>query len=297
MLFRKSCMKNFANELLSNLLGKRDYFNDSIKPINSSVYIKRNLAKLLGDYGIALKFKPIISLNDNKVYGMEFYICWNRAPSLFLNLTVDDFLEMHDKYDLFLPMETWILEAALEQATIWKKMYRQLVVVVNVSSNQLLDQEFVKNVRAISEAACFPSELIEFEISESKLIRNPNKIDVLMNSFLDQGFSLCVDQFGLSSFSNKILENKALKKVKFSSRLVSLLLSDDVISNHIKCISDLAAYKKIQLAADGITSKSIAEKARSLGCSFGQGYYFGEPLAASEFTKLLENTNASAKFC
>lgn len=281
-------MKKYASECVLKLFRHRSLLGAASNVVSYSGCVKKELIELLGKNGVALKYKPIMCLDTGDVFGMEVYVCWNRSPAIYLNLATDDFLEVFDSYDVCLPIEAWILQAALEQAAIWNKAYGRLVVAFNISLSQLFNENFFTNVNAACEATSLSADLIEFEIAEGKLVQHPNRIAALMDEFVRRGWGLNVDGFGLSSFSNQILEHRALKKVKFSSRLISRIFSDEIIYNHVKYMGELALSNGIRLAADGITSSNIADAATNIGCGYGQGYYFGEPLTTTEFSELLE---------
>lgn len=57
----------------------------------------------------------------------------------------------------------------------------------------------------------------------------------------------------------------------------------------IQSIISLAHNMDMRIIAEGIEEKNQVDRLISMGCIHGQGYYFSQPLPASDFLDLLQN--------
>ena len=60
----------------------------------------------------------------------------------------------------------------------------------------------------------------------------------------------------------------------------------------VRAILTVGETFRLGMVAEGIENTQQAELLTSFGCRFGQGYYFGRPLPASDIEAQLERTPA-----
>ena len=63
-------------------------------------------------------------------------------------------------------------------------------------------------------------------------------------------------------------------------------------SEIVRTIVQLAHNLHMRVTAEGIETDSQLETLRTLGCEYGQGYYFAKPIDGEMFTKLLQSRKA-----
>jgi EAL domain-containing protein (putative c-di-GMP-specific phosphodiesterase class I) len=162
-----------------------------------------------------------------------------------------------------------------------------LVLVMNITMSQLKDSEFSKKIRAICDVTQYPHQLLEFEVSEANLLRLEDSAASCVQSFVQQGLSLTVDAFGLSSRSMNILETFQISKIKFHQNLLKNIVHDLKVKRLVHTLSEKALLSEIQVMADGVLNADQCEEIQKIGCILGQGTFFDQPLSAKKFTEIL----------
>jgi len=56
----------------------------------------------------------------------------------------------------------------------------------------------------------------------------------------------------------------------------------------VRLIIDFAKVMKVPVVAEGVEDKEQADYLKEIGCNMIQGYYFGRPMPAEDFEKLLK---------
>ena len=249
--------------------------------------VNQALLEALNDADISLEYQPIKRVSDGGIFGMEVVVRWLHPSGQTLHISPSDFIALAEKSDLFLPFSDWILTSACQQAAQWQHQYGPLVMSLNISATQLKDPSFYSKVRSACEAAQYPHQLLEFEVDESILLQSKDAL-ALVEICTQQGMSLTVDGFGLSSRSVELLQNTSIKKVKFASSLVKNLALDACMRDFVQSFVDVALIHDIQLMASGIHSDNQLSIMRKMGLIVGQGPHYGHPMPAAQFTDLLE---------
>lgn len=263
--------------------------SNSMQQEQDKHYLKTALKQHLRVAGIRIEYQPIVRLIDGGVFGAELMISWRHPSGQTLHVSPADFVMLCEKSDLFLPVAAWLMETACAQVAKWQKQYGPLILCLNISRNQLEDSEFGQRVRAACASVGYPPQLIEFELNESVLKRHPfEKTQRLTQAFMKtQRLSLTLDDFGLDAQSLNILEDLNVQKININHKLTKSFLNDTYIRDWVRELCDHALSSDIQIRAEGIETQAQQDGLLALGCLFGQGPKFGQPMSAQQFSDYL----------
>lgn len=246
------------------------------------------LQDALKEAEISLEYQPIKRVSDKGIFGAEVIVCWKHPSGQTLHVSPSDFIALAERSGLFLPFAHWVLETACKQFSAWQHQHGPLVLALNIAPSQLSDSGFYQKVRDVCVTTQFPHQMIEFEINEAALLRSPNALaDVA--SFTQQGMSLTVDGFGLSTQSHELLQSNAIHKIKFAPQLIKNVAQDAEMCAHVRSFAHLAHAHDVQLMADGLHSDDQTEIMQKLGCVLGQGPHLSRALSSKQFEELLMN--------
>jgi EAL domain-containing protein (putative c-di-GMP-specific phosphodiesterase class I) len=79
-----------------------------------------------------------------------------------------------------------------------------------------------------------------------------------------------------------------VKGIKIDRSFVLSLPQDDAALKLVRGIVELAKELGRDVIAEGIETADQRDSLRSLGCSYGQGFYLGVPSEAAALTTLLQ---------
>ena len=102
-----------------------------------------------------------------------------------------------------------------------------------------------------------------------------------------QEIDTCLDDFGTGYSSLSHLQQLAIRFLKIDQSFVRRLGTEDDALAIVKTIITLAHQLGRQVIAEGIETAEHLVILRSLGCEYGQGYFFAKPLAPEEVDTLL----------
>jgi EAL domain-containing protein (putative c-di-GMP-specific phosphodiesterase class I) len=99
---------------------------------------------------------------------------------------------------------------------------------------------------------------------------------------------LAIDDFGKGYSSLSCLKRFPVDAIKIDRSIVQGLGRDRGDSAIVAAILTLAHALDLEVIAEGVETDEAAAELRALGCSFGQGDYWGAPQPAGETAALLE---------
>jgi EAL domain-containing protein (putative c-di-GMP-specific phosphodiesterase class I) len=203
-----------------------------------------------------------------------------------------EFIEIAEENGAILPIGRWVLGEACREAASWSTIDRSVFLCVNVSAREIQQPGFVTAVReALSEAGMAASRL-SLEITETALLRATPKTITTLEDLRQLGVRIVIDDFGTGYFSLSHLRQFPVDILKIASEFVQVPDSDAKTSALAGAIVALGRSLQIRTVAEGIETVDQAERMRSLGCAYGQGYYFAQPtpgadVAAGAFDALM----------
>jgi len=158
---------------------------------------------------------------------------------------------------------------------------------VNVSTRQFQDSDFHDIVEDIlRETGCRP-ELIELEVTEGVMIRDPEAAISIFNDLKKLGVKISIDDFGMGFSSLSYLKNLPVDKLKIDRTFVAGLPHEKDNEAITKAILAMADAMGLRTVAEGVEEIECLEHLRGMGCHEIQGYYFSKPLFEQEFMSWL----------
>jgi len=106
------------------------------------------------------------------------------------------------------------------------------------------------------------------------------------------GVKLAIDDFGTGYSSLSYLKRFPIDTLKIDQSFVRDITTDPDDAIIVSAMIGMGRNLKQRVIAEGIETPEQLAFLRAKHCGEGQGYYFGRPVGAEEYTKLLR-TNIS----
>lgn len=265
--------------------GFRLYQPEMSSGLGERVALARDLRyALMRGEALSLHFQPQFALEDGALSGAEALIRWNH-PSLG-PISPAAFIPLAEERSMMLDVGDWVLDAACRQLATWKAEGRALPgrLAINVSAQQLDAADAASRVRRVLATHGIDSAEIEMELTESALMRNIDHALAVMRELRDDGIALAIDDFGTGYSSLAYLKRFPVERLKIDMSFVRDMLSDPNDYAIVGSIIGMARPLRLSTVAEGVEHPGQAEALRELGCTHAQGYLFGRPVPAAEFT-------------
>jgi diguanylate cyclase (GGDEF)-like protein/PAS domain S-box-containing protein len=233
-----------------------------------------------------VNYQPIVLLASGMCVGFESLVRWTRDGKPVSPVT---FIPLAEELGIIEPLGTWVLQQACSTFADWKRRFPDGgldYITVNVSSRQLLQQNFLWIVeQAVHHAGLKPRDL-RLEITETALMDSPNEAAKLLGELREFGAKIYLDDFGCGYSSLSHLHKLPVDALKIDRSFVKSLLLPDRPAM-VESILALARTLKTSVVAEGIEDDLQARELERLGCTHAQGYLFARPLSTKAVEELL----------
>lgn len=233
-----------------------------------------------------LTYQPQLEIASGRITGAEALLRW-RHPLLGL-VPPGKFIPIAENCGLILPIGEWVLRAACAQMQAWRAEGRRVPqVAVNVSALQFRHEGFCSLIRRVLSETGLPPQSLELELTESLLLSNADVMRPLVAELRAMGVSLAIDDFGTGYSSLSYLKYFRVSKLKIDRSFIRDIATDHDDAAITTAVISMARSLHLKVVAEGVENEGQMAFLRERGCDQIQGYYFSEPLAASEMGALL----------
>jgi diguanylate cyclase (GGDEF)-like protein/PAS domain S-box-containing protein len=233
-----------------------------------------------------LVYQPKLSLSTGQVTGVEALMRW-RHPSLGL-VSPLQFIPIAEDTGLIDSFGHWALQVACQDARAWQDQGHLVKVSVNLAARQLDRPLFAQEVAAVMADAGLDPRQLEFEITESGVMRNPAQAALRLRELRDLGVSLAIDDFGTGYSALSYLRTFPLGTLKIDRSFIKDLPTDEDAANLTAGIIALAHRLRMKVVAEGVETLEQLGYLRAHGCDEIQGYYLSKPITADEMSRFLK---------
>ncbi|MDE2384493.1 MAG: EAL domain-containing protein [Alphaproteobacteria bacterium] len=237
---------------------------------------------------IEIYYQPIVYLHSLEVSGFEALARW-RHPKLGL-LSPSEFLEVAETAGMMKEIGQFMMAGAARQLGIWQRLHRrgrEFFVSVNVSASQLMHPDFPRQVKHILDRENLDPGSLKLEITETLIMRQPERAALLLQQMQAMGVGLACDDFGTGFSSLASLRDFPFDTLKIDRSFLAPDGLDEKNAKIIRSITSLAGNLGMLVVAEGIETQAQIDQLAELGCGLGQGYLLGRPEPAEAAGKRL----------
>jgi diguanylate cyclase (GGDEF)-like protein/PAS domain S-box-containing protein len=248
--------------------------------------LESGLRHALDQREFELHYQGKIDLVTETLTGAEALIRWH-PPGREVALP-KDFIPIAEQSGYIVPIGRWVLREACMQRRLWlDAKLAPIPIAINISAVELRSKQFVEHVRAILEETGLEASYLEFELTETALMQDPQSTIEVLRELKDMGIQLTLDDFGTGYSSLSYLRRFPIDALKIDRSFVHGLCTDADDAKIVSAVINLGRSFHLQVIAEGVETRAQFLALQGQNCAEGQGYYFQRPVAASEFAKLL----------
>ncbi|MBI2307364.1 MAG: EAL domain-containing protein [Rhodocyclales bacterium] len=232
---------------------------------------------------LQLYFQPKVGIAGEHLVGYETLLRW-RHPQRGM-VPPGHFIPHAEFTDLMRPLTHWVIESALHQWRCWADAGHETSIAINLSSRNLLEDGLPDDIGRLLGAYRVTPEQIEFEITESAIMADPEKAMSILHRLRNLGVTLSIDDFGTGYSSLAYLRRLPVQKLKIDASFVIGMHSNREDRIIVESTIGLAHNLGLKVVAEGVESEASLALLAELGCDEAQGFFFSRPLPPDELER------------
>jgi EAL domain-containing protein (putative c-di-GMP-specific phosphodiesterase class I) len=231
-----------------------------------------------------LVYQPKLNLKSGKCDAVEALIRWQHPVRGLVSPL--EFITIAEETGMIIEIGNWVLEQACLKIKEINAASQNLVKVsVNVSTVQMLREDFVQNaIKTMIKHGIEPRTL-ELEITESVLIESLSTSVEKLRQLLVLGVDISIDDFGKGFSSLAYLKHLPISTLKIDKMFIDEIEVSD--GTMVGDIIDLGHHLGLKIVAEGIETEKQLRYLESVDCDSIQGFYYARPLKIEDLKAFL----------
>ena len=235
---------------------------------------------------LLLHYQPKVNLKTGAITSVEALVRWQH-PDRGL-LLPGQFLTIAEDTGMIVAIGQWVLREACRQTREWLDAGLLAVpVAVNISSLEFRSDQFLAGVQAALKMTSLDPRYLELELTETVLMRRAESTAYALQQLKAIGVRLAVDDFGTGYSSLSYLTRFPIDALKLDQSFVHEIISSSNDAIVVSAVISMGKSLKHRIIAEGVETAEQLAFLQAHGCDEGQGHYFGRPVAAQQFAKVL----------
>ena len=262
--------------------------------IKREVEITSQIPKAIANREFKVYYQPKIETESLKLIGAEALVRWQKPDGSFIY--PDQFIPFIERSGQIVDVDYYVYREVFKfQADRMAAGKKVVPISLNVSRLHLSKMSILGYVHDLFEEYKVPSDLIEFELTESIYLDNTERALELVQGLHNLGTKVSMDDFGSGYSSLNLLSRLPIDIIK----LDKVFLKDDTLQDSdkivISCMVDMAKKLKITSLCEGVETLEQSDYLKEVGCQIQQGFYFSRPVPQEQFEQIIDKNTEENK--
>lgn len=230
----------------------------------------------------SLRYQPVFDAKTEKLTSMEALLCWHSER--FGDVPPSAYVPVLERDYLFEELGYWILRRAMEDGLKLLAINPDLMLNVNISPAQIVDDFLFEEIDKISTSTGFPLTSLCFELTQSCRLIEPDILRRIVRALKRKGILCLIDDFGSGVASIDFLRDLAPNFIKLEKEYITNI-KDAGNLQIVRHLSELASELGTKVCLKGIEDAAIRETTKTFPITNVQGHYYSEAITLDEIIK------------
>lgn len=238
---------------------------------------------LLDCKNFSLRYQPVFNAKTEDLVSMEALLCWHSER--FGDVPPSAYVPVIERDYLFEELGYWILRRAMEDGCKLLEKKPDMMLNVNISPAQIVDDFLFEEVEKISKAVGFPLKNLCFELTQSCRLIEQDILRRIVRALKRKGILCLIDDFGSGVSSIDFLRDLTPDFIKLERDYILHIKDRPGNVQIVQHLSKLAVDLGTKVCLKGIEDAEILAATKELPITNVQGNYFSESISIDEIIR------------
>lgn len=251
-------------------------------------FVESHMHQAMENEEFQMFLQPKMDLRTGKVGGAEALVRW--IPGSGKTIYPGQFIPIFEENGFCVQLDLYMVENVCRQIRMWMDQKAEPIPLsVNQSKLVFYEADYIDQLKGLLDKYQVPAHLITLEILERLALDNIEELNEKIMRLKEIGFQISMDDFGSGYSSLNTLASLKIDELKIDRGFLLRLQDAQVDYRRQIIIMDevvkLTKNLKIRTVVEGVETEENEKLIQKMDCDYGQGYYYGKPVSAEEFSE------------
>lgn len=239
----------------------------------------------LENHKFVMYLQPMVDLRSYRIVSAEALVRWDYPGKGILSPYA--FLPLFESTSLIQKLDYYMWEEGCKAIRRWidNKM-DPMPITLNISPSLLQNDKFVDYLVDLMDRYLIQRDLIILEIPERALANITDQLSACINRLHNEGFILCIDNFGSHNSPLNLLKDLPIDRIKLDRTFLSKNAGSEEGLTILRYLIAMAKELDFTVITEGVETQEQVDFLLELGCDIGQGYHFSKPVDLRTFDQM-----------
>lgn len=267
------------------------WFNQDMQDsINKRKSLEIEIQKALRNKLFSFYLQPKVNINTGQIVGSEALARLVKDDQI---IYPDQFISIMEDNETIIDLDFLICEQVCKYLHNRIKDNKKLIPIsMNMSRMHVYEANFIDKINQIVNNYQIPPYLLEFELTETVILKNLNKVREVADQLRSCGYRVSIDDYGTGYSGMNIWQDLNFDIIKLDrSYITKRELTNNRNDIIIPAIVDICNKLQTTIVCEGVETLEQCLYMKRFGCNVIQGYYFSKPIDVEAFEDLLNETD------
>ncbi|MEE9336759.1 MAG: EAL domain-containing protein [Methylococcaceae bacterium] len=266
------------------------FYDESMShQLRDRLELESELHNALENNEFYMVYQPKINCNTGETVGFESLLRWNNEK--YGEIGPDRFIPVLEETGMIYDVGIWIVTEVL--TFIKQHNSHDQSFSINLSALQCNNFDFIVVVSDLINNLKIEANKIEFEITESLLIKDFEKTKVFLDEIHSLGITIALDDFGTGYTSMNYLAQLPIDVIKIDKSFIQDIDTNASLRSIVKAIVTMSKSLGIENVFEGVETFSELAEIKKMSGEIIQGYLYSKPLKVNEINGWLTKKHSS----
>ena len=196
----------------------------------------------------------------------------------------DDYIPILEDSGKVIELDRYVMKFVFKKIRAWLEEGKNVLPIsINLSKIHFYYDNLVDDIMSEFEKYNIPSQLVEFEVTESVFFEEAELIISKIEQLRKHGFKVSVDDFGAGYSSLNMIGVLPVDIIKLDKGFIKNSLGNRKGKEIIKGLIQILNEIDMEIICEGIETKEEERVVYEFGCDSMQGFLYDRPIPIGEF--------------
>lgn len=243
------------------------------------------MVEAMDNHKFLMYLQPIVDFHTFRIISAEALVRWDYPGQGLLSPYA--FISVFEETKLINKLDYYMWEECCRTIRRWiDNKIQPTPIAMNISPIHFQQPGLVAKLNSLCEHYLIDKSLLVLEFPERTFSGDLKKIKETIEQLKDNGFTLCVDSFGITNSPLNLFQEYPIDRIKFDRSFLKTNFESEDSSSVLRYLVAMAKESGITVIAEGVETLEQTNVLQELGCDAAQGYFFSKPVPPREFDQL-----------